>query len=600
MSNFNDPLDAIIKKHEAAMKGENIEKNEESTVPPVPENVILPTNEETETKPSLDIDYGDDDQAAEIAAEEAEAKAIRQAAIEEAAAKRAEDQKTVMPPDSHDPNVMADFANYQTEKVAVVTTMVNKVVAKYHITEGAIPELPDLMNNIKGRREVMGDLIEYFDTHTSNEITPEFEAIILNNWIMPGGERASEWIKNPHPTYTLPGEESEVEEKPVVQVNEKLEVIPQITINVPDGSDVTVNVDADVVRNMSESRKIDIIVNKISEKEMKKEVVLNTQQKGIIQTYDPGVNDTPVTLPISAYRCVMRPINWFDFIRLVSPSSQNRSDDELKKWSVIYKHLKNPSIGDFKDFDDFLKKTKYQDRELLMWAVLVATADEEEPLSIKCPNPKCRYERTLKYRPRTIVHLDPEHVPSYYDACHNAMALEDAQKIFNDVSNKRTRYTLPNTGIIVEISEPSAYDFITKKLNLVQELFERYVPDGDMSKLDPEDPKMVEFDYLSANALYITSMSIIKDGKEYMFDQWEDIEEIIRDGLDTEDSAILLKLISKSRANTSPISFYLEDVVCPKCGYKREKLPINDIGQTLLFQVSRRLDNMEVNLKETD
>ena len=111
---------------------------------------------------------------------------------------------------------------------------------------------------------------------------------------------------------------------------------------------------------------------------------------------------------------------------------------------------------------------------------------------------------------------------------------------------------------------------------------------------------MVEFDYLSANALYISSMSIIKDGKEYMFDQWEDIEEIIKNGLDTEDSAILLKLISKSRANTSPISFYLENIVCPKCGFKRDKLPINDIGQTLLFQVSRRLDNMEVNLKEMD
>jgi hypothetical protein len=180
------------------------------------------------------------------------------------------------------------------------------------------------------------------------------------------------------------------------------------------------------------------------------------------------------------------------------------------------------------------------------------------------------------------------------------MALEDAQRIFNEVSNKRTRYTLPSTGIIVEISEPSAYDFITKKLNLVQDLFNRYVPDGDMSQLDPEDPQMVEFDYLSANALYITSMSIIRDGKEYMFDHWEDIEEIIKNGLDTEDSAILLKIISKSRANTSPVSFYLEDIVCPKCGLKRDKLPINDIGQTLLFQVSRRLDNMEVNLKEMD
>lgn len=608
MSNFKDPLDAIIAKHEAAAKGEAVEKTDETVVPqvpvpPVPDKIILPTGEPIptpETKAPIEIDYGDDDQDAEIAAEEAERDAMRQAAVEEAAAKRAEEKKTIMPPDSHDPNVMADFANYQTEKVAVVTTMVNKVIAKYHITEGAIPELPDLMNNVKGRREVMGDLIEYFDTHTDNEITPEFEAIILNNWIMPSGEKASVWIKNPHPTYNTPEEEAEAKAKPSVQVNEKLEVVPQITINVPEGSDVTVNVDADVVRNMSESRKVDIVVNKISEKEMKMDVILNTQQKGIIQTYDSGVNDTPVTLPISAYRCVMRPINWFDFIRLVSPSSQNRSDDELKKWSVIYKHLKNPSIGAFKDFDDFLKKTKYQDRELLMWAVLVATADEEEPLSIKCPNPKCRYERTLKYRPRTIVHLDPDHIPAYYNDCHNAMAVEDAQKIFNEVSNKRTRYTLPNTGIIVEISEPSAYDFITKKLNLVQQLFERYVPDGDMSELDPEDPKMVEFDYLSANALYITSMSIIRDGKEYMFDQWEDIEEIIRDGLDTEDSAILLKLIGKSRANTSPVSFYLEDIVCPKCGLKRDKLPINDIGQTLLFQVSRRLDNMEVNLKETD
>ena len=596
MSNFKDPLDAIIAKHEAAAKGEAVEKTDETVVPqvpvpPVPDQIILPTGEPIptpETKAPIEIDYGDDDQDAEIAAEEAERDAMRQAAVEEAAAKRAEEKKTIMPPDSHDPNVMADFANYQTEKVAVVTTMVNKVIAKYHITEGAIPELPDLMNNVKGRREVMGDLIEYFDTHTDNEITPEFEAIILNNWIMPSGEKASVWIKNPHPTYNTPEEEAEAKAKPSVQVNEKLEVVPQITINVPEGSDVTVNVDADVVRNMSESRKVDIVVNKISEKEMKMDVILNTQQKGIIQTYDSGVNDTPVTLPISAYRCVMRPINWFDFIRLVSPSSQNRSDDELKKWSVIYKHLKNPSIGAFKDFDDFLKKTKYQDRELLMWAVLVATADEEEPLSIKCPNPKCRYERTLKYRPRTIVHLDPDHIPAYYNDCHNAMAVEDAQKIFNEVSNKRTRYTLPNTGIIVEISEPSAYDFITKKLNLVQQLFERYVPDGDMSELDPEDPKMVEFDYLSANALYITSMSIIRDGK------------IIRDGLDTEDSAILLKLIGKSRANTSPVSFYLEDIVCPKCGLKRDKLPINDIGQTLLFQVSRRLDNMEVNLKETD
>lgn len=595
MANFNDPLDALIKKHEAAANAKN---NEEESIitPPVPEDPILP-DDSTPVNDISDIDYGDDDMDAEIAAEEAAERKARDEAIQKAMAERAEQISTIMPPDSHDPNVIADMANYQTDKVATVTTMVNRVISKYRIVEGGIPEIGDPVYNIKSRREVMGDLIEYYDSHDNNEITPEFENIILTNWVMPDGMRASEWIKNPH--YTNETETPDEEQKPA-EVNEKLETVPQITINVPEAADVNVNIDNEVVRNMSETKKIDIIVNKISEKDMKMDVILNSQQKGIITTYDTGVNDTPVTLPISAYRCVLRPINWFDFIRLVAPSSQNRSDDELKKWSVIYKHLKNPSIGTFKDFDDFLKKTKYQDRELLMWAVLVATADEEEPLSITCPNPKCRHQRTLKYRPRTIIHLDDEHIPKHYMSVHNAQVQEEAQKIFNEVSNKRTRYTLPNTGIIVEITEPSAYEFITKKLNLVQELYNRYMPDGDMSEINPEDPRMVEFDYLSANALYISSMSIVKDGKEYMFDQWEDIEEIIRDCLDTEDSAILLKIISNSRANTSPISFYLEDIVCPKCGYKREKLPISDIGQTLLFQVSRRLDNMEINLKETD
>ena len=80
MSNFKDPLDAIIAKHEAAAKGEAVEKTDETVVPqvpvpPVPDKIILPTGEPIptpETKAPIEIDYGDDDQDAEIAAEEAE------------------------------------------------------------------------------------------------------------------------------------------------------------------------------------------------------------------------------------------------------------------------------------------------------------------------------------------------------------------------------------------------------------------------------------------------------------------------------------------------------------------------------------------------
>ncbi len=602
---FKDPLDNLIKKYEKVSNEEKSsdlgtvsENIENPDIPKMPEEIILPTDDSDNKPASIDIDYGDNDLEEEIKAEEAEEAAIRQEMINKAAA-RAEEKKTLMPPDSHDPNVLADFANYQTEKVAIVTTMVNKVIAKYHITEGGIPELPDITTGIKGRREVMGDLIEYYDIN-GDVITSDFEKIILNNWVMNSGERAATWICNPHASGNAePADGKPVPEKPPVQVNEKLETVPQITINVPEGSEVTVNVDSDVVRNMSESRKIDITVKKVSAKEMLKEVILNSNQKGLLETYDTGVNDTPITLPASAYRCVVRPINYFDFIRLVAPTSQNRSDDEMKKWSVIYKHIKNVSIGAFKDFDDFLKKTKYQDRELLMWAVLVATADEEETLTIKCSNEKCNHKTTIKYHPRNILHLDTDLAPKHYIAAHEASTLDEACALFDEVSNNRTKYTLPSERFKVEISEPSAYEFITKKIPLIQKLYNRYVPDGDLKDFDPENEALFEYDYISAHALYISSMSIIKDDKEYMFDGWDDIENIM-DHLDPTDSAALFKLISEARTHTSPISFYLEDQVCPMCGQHSGKQYINDIGQTLLFQVSRRLNNMEINLNEMD
>ena len=514
MSEFKDALDEILAKHEAAAKGESIQRVEvtpssTSTVPPVPENPILPFTEEDNSSID-DIDYGDNDLDDEIAAENEAEEIARTEAMAERQ-KMVDDKKTIMPPDSKDPNVMADFANYQTEKVAIVTTMVNKVIAKYHITEGGIQDATDINSGIKCKREVMGDLIEYYDTHDNNEITPEFEAIILNNWIMDNGQTAASWIKNPPPVDT--SKESAKEEKPVVQVNENLDVIPQININIPEGSDIVINVDSDVVRNMSETKKIDILVTKVSEKELKSEIIRNTQQKGILEAYETGMNDTPLTLPMSAYRCVIKPMNYFDFFRLVSPSSQNRSDDELKKWSVIYKQIKNPSIGAFSSFDDFLKKTKYQDKDFLMWGLLLATADEDEQLKFTCDNPKCKHELILKYRPRDIIRLDETKMPKYYNRVHDASALEDAQEVFDEVSNTHTKYTLPSEKFKVEICEPSAYDFINSKIKLMNALLKRYVPDGNLENMNEETlskPDMMEFDFLMAHALYVSSISVLK------------------------------------------------------------------------------------------
>ena len=157
--------------------------------------------------------------------------------------------------------------------------------------------------------------------------------------------------------------------------------------------------------------------------------------------------------------------------------------------------------------------------------------------------------------------------------------------------------------IIVEINEPSAYEYLTNKLPLIEALFKRYRPNGTLSDIDPEDTSLAEFDYYAANALFISSMSIIppNSNKEYRYTKWEQIENIIRIMLDATNSASLLAIIRESRErHVSPVSFRVEDITCNACGKHIDYVPINDIGTSLLFQVSRRLSNTQINLIEMD
>lgn len=577
---FSDPLDELMNKHLAANGEEPITPTESVEIP-------LETSEDPNSeKPK--IDFGDDDMEAEIAAEDAAREAAREAKRQAMQAARDEEAAKLkaMPPQPHDTEAQREEVDFQSDKLAIVTGMVNRVVAKYKLFTGGIPA--DI------RMRVMGELVDLY--HNQGElITPEFEATVVDNWVMEDGISGRQFVDSGS-VISAPADEKKAEE-----VAAPAPDVAKVEINVPTNTPVTVNVDGETLQEVTNTRTLEIVVNEIDEKELRTATVIeNSQIEGIIEAYDSGLNDVPVTLPASAYRAVLNSIAWLDFIKLVAPTSGTRADDELRKWSVLYKHIKNPSIGKFKDFEDFLKHTKYQDRELLMWGLLVATADEEENLSLTCANPKCRSRISLKYRPREIVHLDEEHIPKHYTAAHEASAGEEARKIHDESANKIKRYRLPDSGVIVDIKEPSAYDFINKKLPLFTELFERFVPDGDMSDLDVNDPAMAEFDYLSANALYIEAMAIVKDGKEYRYTLWEDIEKILTKAISTDDSAVLLKIIQESRSNTSPVSFRISNITCPLCKHHEDYINITDIGNTLLFQVSRRLDNTQIKLKEME
>lgn len=631
-----DPLKALMDQQVAAVEGKEISGS--------PKTALDELKTANAVNTTSDVDYGDNDLDQEIAAEEA---ADKQARIDAANAERAklEAQEAARPfqaPDEYDMSYHDEAMDFQSEKLNIVTGMVNRVVAKYRIISGGIPEKPfvDKKTNqvlTYGKRPVMGELIELYQKN-GEKINDDFEKTILVNWIMPDGTRAIDNLNENNividkTMFNAPTNNTENKETVAVVANDtpnenenagtvtKKEPVPTINISVDKevqkNNPVNINIDKDIAATVRTVQEVNVVVREVSNEELKKTTIYrNSEKTGIINVTDTGINDVSVTLPMSGYRCTMRSVNWYDFISLTAPSANNGVDSEIKKWSVIYKHIKNPSIGNFENFEDFLKKTKYQDRELLMWGILVATSDEEETLDIKCNNPDCENHIKVKYSPRTITKTDKDLEPAWYEKAKIAAPGEEAKSVWEEANSRKTSYTLPHSGIEVELSESSAYDFVNKKLRLINDLYKRYRPNDTNSEglaNVGEDLSMIEFDYLVANALYIESFTVTpKDANgnpylddngniiKYCYDKWETIEQIITEVLDGEDSAILMKLIQDAQSKSSPISFRVENIICPECGKERPYIQIDDIGQTLLFQLSRRFGDIKINLNKTD
>lgn len=614
MANKNDDvLLNLLNKHKEAngIPTEPINPVEEP-VEKIAEVDEVPVDADIDVEEDEDI-YGVNDLMKRIEAEEAADKAAREAMF--AARQQDTRPKELMMPDEKDETYLTEAVGYQGDKLSNITLMVNKVVAKYRLISGCIQDVVPPGSRVLPKRAVMGELAEIYDSQNSANpiITPEFESVILSNWVMPDGSTAIENINENGIVVdrTIMPAETQEEKLPVTNDGPVEDTPAVININVEPNTPVEVNVDNELIASLTKTKKIDIYVNEISSSDMEASTIIeNTDQEGIITTYDPGINDVPITLPLSGYRCVMRGINYLDFIKLSAPSSGNTTDAEIKTWTIIYNHLKNPSIGDFKDFEDFLKKTKYQDRELLMWGVLAATLDEQDTISITCGNPNCGEKHTIVYYPRELIHVDESRIPAWYVPAYQAAAGPEAVSVWEQASQKRVSYKFNDSKISVEINEPSAYEFITQKLPLLDELYQRYKPNSsfseDMRNTDENEPSileradMLEFNYLSSIAMYLSAVIIERNGKKYRFTRWKDIEKVVSGSLSSTDSSILVSLIEQVRSNTTPVSFRINDVTCPHCKHHDDFIPINNLQEQLLVRVYVKLGNTQINLINMD
>ena len=138
----------------------------------------------------------------------------------------------------------------------------------------------------------------------------------------------------------------------------------------------------------------------------------------VLAQYQRKANDSVGALPASRYRATFTGLSYPEILDLSHSLDVNSLDTERKKWTIVYHHMKNQSIGPWKEykwyidpstkkkviidfgaegpvddsievhevtkFDDFLMKTSFMDLEFMLWKILCATTMDKEIISIDC------------------------------------------------------------------------------------------------------------------------------------------------------------------------------------------------------------------------
>ena len=644
---FNDPLDAIVNRikedndksgrldipkindtsDDVVMNRGPVVKATEREIPTPPidltESFVVDDFEEkknddkSESSSEEVVNYGENDLDDELREIEAAEKAEREQLIKEAEEAKKANKPKQLPPEMYDMSEITADVAHQANNQLIVADMVQEVAKRHKIPSGGVPEVDPKGIDKDLKFHVMGELIACYQ-NDGPIITDKFEALVLNNWYLDSGITAREFVDRGYKDITDGNKSDAKSNNDSVNANEaddsqkepEKKENPTVNINVPTNTPVTVNVDKDIIANMDTDKKvINVNVIEVTETEMRSATVItNSDVEGIISAYDPGIQDIPVTLPVSGYKVIMRPIGYFESVALIAPTARNAADVLLKQWNIIYDHIKWTSIGMFNSFDEFLEKTKYVDFQFFLWALLVASSKGDEMVTVTCGDKACNHKLNMKYDPREMIHINEELIPAYYAEVDKAAPGEAAAAIYNRIWGTRRIYELPTTKSIIEFGSPSVKEFLEEKLGRMREIFTRFYPDQNfdeafptiINRLQKGELQGGQFAVLFGASVLISAASVIYNGKEYRYTKWDKIETILMKHLDFKDSYILFNDLFEKNADilTTPVSFSLRGFTCPHCGRTNEDVPVDDIGQSLLFLLSLGYENTKINLIE--
>lgn len=346
----------------------------------------------------------------------------------------------------------------------------------------------------------------------------------------------------------------------------------------------------------------------------------------VISEYVRKAGDITASLPASRYRCTFTGLSYPEIMDLSTSSEMNSIDSELKKWTLCFNHISNPSIGPWEEykvyydlngrevklgmkekvpdtinpdtihyhtkFEDFMQKTSFLDLNFMIWKILCATTMETEIIQIECKSKLksgviCGHTYDWIYAPTELLEMEsvPHEVIEEMEATGNRYGQDAIDNYNNGFLRKRRTVRLTDSGLYVVFGHISADTYLNK---IYPEIL-------TLQELSDEDPTVASKS-LNYTTLMIVKEFLIKNEQTGRYTRIADFDAMLKI-LDNMSEIDWLTIGEVVRMAMQPYNFTysLRGLVCPKCK-KRSRITIENLTQ-LLFIVARSLSSVNVQLK---
>lgn len=306
----------------------------------------------------------------------------------------------------------------------------------------------------------------------------------------------------------------------------------------------------------------------------------------IIKENDYTGSRVSIYFPASGFKAQMKGMTYGEYADVALSMDNVTFDQYYKRLSIIYNKMTNISTGPFADFEDFLKNFAYTDIQLAVYALFVATEQEQQQIQLRCGRNDCHKTFDWKYGTRNILRLDQcaEEFLVRMKEIVTADAADYDKIRENAIVNKPTCIELPYSKYVVELGIVSAYDFLYNFIPLMDEdtLKETFGATASDAQLN--------------NILLLTTVKsiMVPDGNDGYVEctGYKDILDAIYN-ISPEEIKIIAAYAAKFQSDYEMV-FAFVDVVCPHCKNVTKQLAIN--VDDLVFQTYQRLMSTEIEL----